>query len=297
MNYFYNKYIIAHDTNSLFFNVKEKEETFNNHISKLGNKKKKSLSQKNYIHTYNNSDFKIIKRFNKQSHSIKSCKENKANIYKYKYTNSIEGNTNSKNNEIYKENNSIRLKTNDKNIYHPSTNIKEGKIKNSTNNDNDMSLGNDKSYNNLILNKDHSIYKRQLKNSSLDVIKKNRKKNSLLNLLDKKDLNKYSQFKAINNYKITKSSVQKIGHQKGIYEILIKGDRLKFVQKLSFILYLKSHFVKKYKGSTDFIIRFRRNLLCEEHFFKSHIKICLLFKQYGLDKSQYISFIDCFNNL
>ena len=72
---------------------------------------------------------------------------------------------------------------------------------------------------------------------------------------------------------------------------------MKFVKKLSFILYIKSHFIKKYKGSTDFIIRFRRNLLCEEHFFKLHIKISLFFKQYGLDKSQYISFIDCFNNL
>ena len=138
---------------------------------------------------------------------------------------------------------------------------------------------------------------RKLRNSSLDVIKKNSKKNSLFNPFDQNYINNNSQFKTISNYKITKSSVQKIDRQKEICKILIKEDRLKFVQKLSFILYLKSHFVKKYKGSTDFIIRFRRNLLCEEHFFKSHIKICLLFKQYGLDKSQYISFIDCFNNL
>ena len=296
VNYFYNKFIIAHDTNSLFFNVKENKDTFQHHVSKLNAKNKKSFSHKNYINIYNNSDFNIIKRFNKQSHSIKS---NKDNIYKYKYSNSIEGNTNSKNNEIYNANNSIRVITDEKNNYHPLTNIKERKARNSTINDNDHDMipGYDKSYNNLILKKDHSILNRQLNNSSLDVIKKNRKKNSLFNTLDKKDINKNSQIKTMNNYKITKFSVQKIDHQKEICEILIKEDRLKFVKKLSFILYITSHFVKKYKGSTDFIIRFRRNLLCEEHFFKSHIKICLLFKQYGLDKSQYISFIDCFNNL
>ena len=106
--------------------------------------------KKAYIHTYNNSDFNIIKRFNNQSHSIKSNKEKRDN--KFKYCNSIEGNINSKNYEIHTVNNTIREKSDDKNIYHPVTNIKEGKIKNSTNNDNDMSLGNDKSYNNLILN-------------------------------------------------------------------------------------------------------------------------------------------------
>ena len=298
VNYFYNKFIIAYDTNSLFFNVKENKDTFNHHITKLNKKHKKSFSQKNYINAYNNGEFNIIKRFKKQSHSIKSCKVNKGNnIYKYKYTNSLEGNTNSKNNEVNNANNFIMMKTEEKNNYYPLTNIKEGKIRNSSNNDNDMSQGYDKSYNNLILKKDYSILNRKLRNSSLDVIKKNSKKYSLFNPFDQNYINNNSQFKTISNYKITKSSVQKIDRQKEICKILIKEDRLKFVQKLSFILYLKSHFVKKYKGSTDFIIRFRRNLLCEEHFFKSHIKICLLFKQYGLDKSQYISFIDCFNNL
>jgi len=296
MNYFYNKYIIAHDTNSLFFNVKENKEAFSNHITKLNDKHKKSLSHKNYINTYNNPEFKVIKRFNNQSNSIKSSKEYKRMyMNESNYNNSIEGNTNSKRNEVYVNNNTIRVKTDEKNNFHPLTNIREGKVRNSTNNENYMSP--DKSCNNLISSKDYSIYHRKLNNNSLDVNKKSQKKNSLFNLLDKKDINRNSQFKAMNNYKITKFSVQKIDHQKEICEILIKEDRLKFVKKLSFTLYIKSHFLKKYKGSTDFIIRFRRNLLCEEHFFKSHIKICLLFKQYGLDKSQYISFIDCFNNL
>jgi len=296
MNYFYNKYIIAHDTNSLFFNVKENKEAFSNHITKLNDKHKKSLSQKNYINTYNNPEFKIIKRLNNQSNSIKSSKEyKKMYMNESNYNNSIEGNTNSKRNEIYGNNNTIRVKTDEKNNFHPLTNIREGKVRNSTNNENDASP--DKSCNNLISSKDYSIYHRKLNNNSLDVNKKSQKKNSLFNLLDKKDINRNSQFKVMNNYKITKFSVQKIDHQKEICEILIKEDRLKFVKKLSFTLYIKSHFIKKYKGSSDFIIRFRRNLLCEEHFFKTHIKICLLFKQYGLDKSQYISFIDCFNNL
>ena len=101
----------------------------------------------------------------------------------------------------------------------------------------------------------------------------------------------------MNKFKITRTSIQKISHQKEICELLFKEDKMKLVKNLSFIYFLKSHFIKKYKGSTDFIIKFRKNLLSEEHFFKSHIKNSLIYKQYELDKSQYISFIDCFNNL
>ena len=301
VNYFYNKYVIAHDTNSLFFNAKEKKDAFNNNVAKINVKNKKSFSQKNNIQTYNNLESNIIKKFNKKTNSIKSYKDNKEiKENKYNHYNTIVENINTKKNEINNNNNKTRLIFDEKNNFHPLTNIKEEKSKFSSNNDIDMSnmsIRNDKSCNNLITNKDNSIFTSQLNNCSLDASKKIRKKNSLFNLFDKKDLYKSSQFKTMNKYKITKSSIKKIDHQKEICEILIKEDRMKFVKKLSFILYIKSHFIKKYKGSTDFIIRFRRNLLCEEHFFKLHIKISLFFKQYGLNKSQYISFIDCFNNL
>ena len=101
----------------------------------------------------------------------------------------------------------------------------------------------------------------------------------------------------MSKFRITKEGIGKLNYQKEICESLIKEDRMKLVKRLSFFLYIKSHLLKKYKGTADFIIRFRKNLLSEEHFFKSHIKNTLFFKQYHLSQRQYISFIDCFNNL
>ena len=130
------------------------------------------------------------------------------------------------------------------------------------------------------------------------MFQKSSRKNALFSMFDnKEEIYKTPQYQNMDKYRITKNSIRKIEHQKEVCENLIKEDKMKIIKKFSLILYIKSLFLKKYKGSADFIIRFRKNLLSEEHFFKSHIKNSLFFKQYNYNKSQYISFIDCFNNL
>ena len=119
---------------------------------------------------------------------------------------------------------------------------------------------NDKSNNDLIPN-ENSINRKILNNNTICVIKKESKKNSLFNIFDnKEEICNSKQFKTMNKFKITKQSIKKIEHQKEICENLIKENKMKLVKRLSFFLYFKSHFVKKYKGVSDFIIRFRRNL-------------------------------------
>ena len=98
-------------------------------------------------------------------------------------------------------------------------------------------------------------------------------------------------------FRISQRSVQKIDHQQSICETLIKEDRMKLIKNLTFFVFIKSLCISKFKGITDFITIYRKNLLSEEHFFKSHIKMSLIEKQYKINNNQSISFIDCFNNL
>ena len=280
LNYFYNKYIIAYDTNSLFFDAKEsKRNIHHDNLEKKDNNNTKSFNERINSNNINVNNLNNINNKKKNFQAIS-----------HKHINFL-------NEKIYNKNNAFLFKNNQnkqkgKKVFPTLINIQDDNhLKELYNADND------KSNNDLIPN-ENSINSKILNNNTICVIKKESKKNSLFNIFDnKEEICNSKQFKTMNKFKITKQSIKKIEHQKEICENLIKENKMKLVKRLSFFLYFKSHFVKKYKGVSDFIIRFRRNLLSEEHFFKSHIKNTLFFRQYKLSKDQYISFIDCFNNL
>ena len=280
VNYFYNKYVIAYDTNSLFFNVKESTKNINvNNIdnSEKNNNNVQQLYSSNLIH---NIDTKI------NCNDEVNIKNKRYNNTQIKYNKTL---------NIFKNN----LKSiAEKNSYFPYlTNIQE---EHPSNLFIDSNPKNDRSNNGLILNdiNENNINNQIINNNTVNVFQKSSRKNALFSMFDnKEEIYKTPQYQNMDKYRITKNSIRKIEHQKEVCENLIKEDKMKIIKKFSLIIYIKSLFLKKYKGSADFIIRFRKNLLSEEHFFKSHIKNSLFFKQYNYNKSQYISFIDCFNNL
>ena len=286
-NYFYNKYIIAYDTNSLFFNAKESKKNFQQ-MQKIEN----NIKNKNNNNFTNSNNFNInnINNINNKIFTFQSISHKNNNIFRENFDKTKNINLIKKNLYSYIDN--------EKNFFPSLMNIKEEEpSKEFSNIDNYISPKNDKSHNELIMN-ENSISRKNLNNNTIGVFKKDSKKNSLFNIFDKnEDICNTKQYKTMNKFRITKASIKKIEHQKEICENLIKDNKMKLVKKLSFFLYFKSHFLKKYRGSADFIIRFRKNLLSEEHFFKSHIKNTLFFRQYKLGQNQYISFIDCFNNL
>ena len=280
LNYFYNKYIIAYDTNSLFFDAKETKR--NTHYDILDSKEN-NIRKNNIQINSNNFNINNLNNINNKIYNFQAIRH--------------KNNNNFLNEKIYNKNNLFTFNYSPqpqkgKKIFPTLINIQDDSHLNELYN-----ADNERSNNELIKN-ENSINKRILNNNTICVIKKESKKNSLFNIFDnKEEICNSKQFKTMNKYRITKASIKKIEHQKEICEHLIKDNKMRLVKKLSFFKYFKSHFVEKYKGISDFIIRFRRNLLSEEHFFKSHIKNTLFFRQYKLSKEQYISFIDCFNNL
>ena len=159
---------------------------------------------------------------------------------------------------------------------------------------------NDKSNSSLIIKESSNNNQLKLFNNGKSNIPrlKSGKKYSVFSIFEnKEDICDSPQYKEMKKFRISQRSVQKIDHQQSICETLIKEDRMKLIKNLTFFIFVKSLCISKFKGSTDFITIYRKNLLSEEHFFKSHIKNSLFEKQYKLNNCQSISFIDCFNNL
>ena len=283
INYIYDKYIVAYDTNSLFFNVKEPKKNIKEDIIEginIQNNNKNERTNIDKINNINNIKNKII-----NLNGINNDESIEEIIPKTKY---IKKQINRKNNKF----NSIIPQKND----FPSLANINKHYSNNFSNIEIISLKNN-SKNGLILN-ENSIDNKNVNNNTINFGRKESKKNSLFHLFDNNEgIINLKQYKTMNKFRITKEGIGKLNYPKEICESLIKEDRMKIVKRLSFFLYIKSYFLKKYKGTADFIIRFRKNLLSEEHFFKSHIKNTLFYKQYHLSQSQYISFIDCFNNL
>ena len=298
VNYFYNKYIIAYDTNSLFFNVKEPKRNIDNIIDNLkkntnNNNDHNINNNKNYVQS-NNLNINNISNINNKIFNFHSINRNNNNSM----DENLSINNNRQYNSSYLRNNIKTFIENKKSYFPKLAEIKEEQSKNSSKLKLNLEQNNDKSNNDLIHNENSILNKHLINNNTINVIRKESKKNSLFNMFEsRKDICQFEQFKTMNQFRITKAGLKKLTYTKDICENLLKEERMKVVKRLSFILYIKSHFLAKYKGSADFIIRFRKNLLSEEHFFKSHLKNSLFFKQYHLSNENYISFIDCFNNL
>ena len=292
LNYLYNKYIIASDTNKLFFNVKESKDYIN------------WLEQKNKINQIIQKKKEVVRPLSKTNKEI-----NKSNEGNNKTENINDKDKNLKSRFLINE----LLKSNLKNEENSLSLISHNNNRNFINNINKLSSNGSNSYIQEIQDKSNSSIflkessKNNLINNQINIFNNNR-----LNIIPKVDDKKYSvfsifenkqdicaspQYKAMRKFRISQRSVHKIDHQQSKCETLIKEDRMKLIKNLTFFIFIKSLCISKFKGITDFITIYRKNLLSEEHFFKSHLKMSLIEKQYKLNNNQSISFIDCFNNL
>jgi len=288
LNYLYNKFIIASDTNKLFFHVKESKD----YINWLEQKKKiKQIIQKKKEVVRPIS--KTNKEINKINEIINKNDNNKNLKSKFFLNELLKSNLKNEENSL-----SLISHNNNRNFINNlnklSSNESNSNIQEVHDKSNSSIFLKESSKNNLI-NNQINIFN----NNRLNIIPKgNDKKYSVFSIFEnKKDICASPQYKAMRKFRISQRSVQKIDHQQSICENLIKEDRMKLTKNLTFFIFIKSLCISKFKGITDFITIYRKNLLSEEHFFKSHIKMSLIEKQYKLSNNQSISFIDCFNNL
>ena len=283
LNYIYNKYVIAYDTNSLFFHVKD------NQFKELDVKKK-----------INQKDNNNINEQNKQTKYKKPLK---------KFTSLQVVN---KDTIINNSNNKLSLKEDFKNDIN-SKRRKSGNIKN-------INIRSDNYLNSIFLTKDlnKKLFRKNNDesldfNSSLLDLKNNN------NLMNKKEDNSHennNNLKAKNrnsklmktfNYSknekyyynkiwMSKNSIAKIDHKIIDFKQINTKDRMKSVKNLSFFIFLRS-LCFDVKGSTNFLIKFRKHLLSEEHLFKSHIKTILIEKEFNSKTAENTNVFECFNEL
>ena len=259
INFSYNRYTIAYDTNNLFFTVRAE----NNGINGL---KFDNLKRKTIIN-FPKSDNLIKKKINNFSYVV----DDKKNIfdklekdYKIKYQNYFSStNEDEKNKKIIDDKNSKKLikPKREVNPHHYSYNHLLKEINNT---------------NNFIIENFQKI--NEFDDNKTEVNNKKEKDNSKTNI-----------------FSIMRGNLPKIQHQKK--KSIFIDSKLKALKYFSYIDYIKSLLFKKEKESHNFIRIFRKHLLSEEHLFKSHIKILFLEKQHNFSGEENINALDCFNEL
>ena len=95
---------------------------------------------------------------------------------------------------------------------------------------------------------------------------------------------------------MSKNSIARIDHKTFGFRRVNNKEKIKSVKNLSFYHYLKS-LCNGQKGSTIFVIKFRKHLLSEEHLFKSHIKTILIEKEINSKQDENTNVFECFNEL
>ena len=307
INYAYNKFIIAYDTYSLFFSMKDEHSKIEeNHFSSSKNE----INIKGNDNTIFNIKNNIIKISNNKTKKIYS-KFKPKNINSNKYNNLITDNNLDKsgNNE-----GGIILK-------------QQIKSSNNINNRNNIVCLKSINYNNNLdlikmikPNNENNKYYLNQHNDSSNIIMKD---NNNLNFNSYKKINTYNMpnkinYKLINidkekkvgksktlyvsnkNYirsiSISKRNIAKIEHIKKNLDLLY-GKNIKKAKRLTFIDFIKSLFFHRDKGSHHFLTLFRKHLLSEEHLLKSHINMVLFEKKYNINEEEKTNIFECYNEL
>ena len=265
LNYIYNRYIIAYDTNSLFFTVK-----YNND--------KKQNSNKN-----NKSNKKNIKKFV----SLENVsKENlKFNIFK---TNRLELPQKIKNNLMLKQNFAP-------NNFYPFSSFQVNQALNAK-----TIINHPK----LLSNNEENSSSFVLKENSSAIINKssNNKENSLLyfNSIDdrvKKSLTGFIKKEEIDKFWMNKQSLARIDHKHTEFHKILAKQKIKSTKNITFFEFVKNIIFENKKGNNSFLIKFRKHLLSEEHLFKSHIKTVLLEKHLKYNETDATNICECYQEL
>ena len=262
INFSYNRYTIAYDTNNLFFTVRAENNGKNSF--RFDNLKRKSIIN---IPKNENSIKKNIHNFGCVVVDKKTIFDKLRKDDKIKHQNYF-----SNKNEDEDENEKNKKKIDDKNS---KNHIKTKRKVNPRYYSSNQLLKEINNTNNIII-------------ENFQKINESYENKTDINNKDKDNSNE-------NVFSIMRGNLTKIQHQKK--NSIFVDSKLKSLKYFSYIDFLKSLMFKKEKESHNFIRLFRMHLLSEEHFFKSHIKILFLEKQQNFSGEENINALECFNEL
>ena len=269
VNYFYNKYIIVTDTNKLFFSIIEKR------ADSLNGEKIRKLNLKNNNNNINDSSMNDLKFKRKSKTIIETIinKYNNENNFEDKNKNESSGSYIEEDND--KINNiKINLIDHKKNKNNKSSYINT-ENKNSNNNSNN---------NIFITNKIKELHYHSSNKKINNILKKKIAKQRTISFSPdklKKELKNFDLFKhnlASQTLKLSQ----------------LFTNRIKLKKKFSFLDYIKSICSSKI-NNINFLIKYRKCLLSEEHLLKSHINSIMLEKRLSIDKYHNINVVDSIN--
>ena len=275
VNYLYNKYIIAFDTNALFFSIRNKQ----------------SFSRQNTLHLKKNDIVLLNLKSNNDRNMEKSnvfLSSNNLNINQMKEgaLSKIQEQINIDNKKINGnelERSSIIANNDNKNLHLNFKNNITSKKRPSKffeNNQNSSFLSLKGNNNNKIEKKNENQKEKHISNSFGGIYK-----NLEINIGNN------------NNNIINYDDLPNLDDQ-----YLKRGNessevKLKSIKSFTFIDFLKSIIVKRSKGNHYFISIFRKHLLSEEHLLKSHIKMVFMEKQHNFHGEENTNILECFNEL
>ena len=311
VNYMYNRYIIAFDTNSLFFAVKDNQvkEMNNNQLNNnINNIKINDINLVPNISINNNNpngeQSKLKQKIRKYSSMQGMSDERKSKIKILNNNELLDIKSGLKDNKVNlfkRKSENISIPNNSKNYYYLSQiNFPKNLNKNHFKQNKKKFLDVDSSALCLKNNNDLAFNKADMQNDN----NKNDINNNLAingNKFQRKEsrtkkFNYTSEKDLYNKIYLSKKSIAKIDHKTLRFKKINNKEKIKSVKKLSFFNYLKYLLLDK-KGSTGFLIKFRKHLLSEEHLFKSHIKTILLEKEFNSKKAESTNVFECFNEL
>lgn len=298
LNFFYNKYIVAYNTNSLFFSIRD---------SKLTDKNKstKKLCNKYLENKANEINNKLINIDNNNIIIDYTSKYHQSQKMSNFYITKFNLNRNIYNNTINNGNVNINLKDEPK----TNQNFEKPILGNFKKIIDFKHLKPDKNKNVFLtnFNSSHVLLKENNMNNLMDQIKNKKETNShseaykKLENSKKVDNNdtkkrKFSSKEYMNRMCLSKESIAKIEHIEKKSNNT-QDEHIRKLKHFSFIHYLKSLIFKIDKERRYFLTTFRKHLLSEEHLLKSHIKMIFLEKQHDIGGEENTSVLECFNEL
>ena len=303
VNFIYNRYVIAYDTNSLFFAIKDnqvkeklvkKDFTFLNKNNNFNN----NLNKKQNLNLNNNDnnifiDKSKLKQQIKKYSSLQDIDDGKkAKIILNNNSHDKKSNLGGNIKNIFKrKSENVKMINNSRSFYYLSSINLTNKInKNCFRKKSDKCLDVDSSdlnlkTNNFKFNKEDFINNN---NNKFNKNKDNKVMKTFTYSINDKDY--------YNKIYLSKNSIAKIDHKAPKYKTINNKEQFKSVKHFSFYIFIKYLCFEK-KGSTNFLIKFRKHLLSEEHLFKSHIKTILMEKEFSSKTEQSTNIFECFNEL
>jgi len=266
INFAYNKYIIALNTNSLFFSIRDQ-----------------SLNKENY----SNNNYNILNQNIINLKTIKSIKSSNVNRFDIFSKDNNKKRKRSLDSENIKSQIKIIINQNNGNIntiLPKRITAKRSKTKLPIN-QNSSNLFLKESNNTIIKNK----FKKE-NNFFTDIYRK-------IEINDKHSHKNIYKKDYPNTFLLPKGSIIKAENKKSPIEE-IQNNQLKNKKNFSFFDYIRSILFKKNsKNNHNFIITFRKHLLSEEHLLKCHIKMIFLEKKCSFSGNENTNFLECFNEL